>query len=103
MTERTTALSAELIAKVRALRELIGLSAQDLADAMTKQGFPTTRSVISNYENGRKESISVDFLNAAATALYTTLADLLTKPVVCPNCKGEPPEGFTCNVCGVTV
>jgi transcriptional regulator with XRE-family HTH domain len=100
MAEPTYPLSAEVIGKIRDLREMQKLSAQDLADRMTSAGFTISRSVISNYENGRKESLSIDFADAAARSLGTDLVTLLTMPPICPTCKGTPPAGFTCNACG---
>jgi len=93
-------LSAELIAKVRTLRKIQKMSAQRLTDAMTADGFPIQRSVLANMESGRVATVSVDFLAAAAKVLGTDLWTLLTQPVSCPQCKGEPPAGFTCNACG---
>lgn len=93
-------LSSELFVKVGILRKLQGVSAQTLADRMTAQGFHVIRSVIANGETGRVRSMSVDFASHAARALGLTLAELLTEPAECKACKGEPPAGFTCNMCG---
>lgn len=93
-------LSAELFAKIRTLRKIHGVSAQELADRMTAQGFEISRSVIANCESGRVRSLSVDQAEHAARALGTTLPLLVTDPANCPQCKGEPPAGFTCNTCG---
>ena len=93
-------LSAEVIAKVRALRRIKKMSGQALTDRMTELGYPIKRSVLANTESGRVASVSVDFADTAAQALGTDLVTLLTEPVSCPSCKGEPPVGFTCNTCG---
>jgi transcriptional regulator with XRE-family HTH domain len=93
-------LSAEMIRKVRALRKIQKVSAQKLTDAMAETGFPITRTVLANMEGGRVATVSVDFLAAAAKVLGTDIVTLLTQPVACPQCKGEPPAGFTCNTCG---
>jgi len=45
------------------------LSAQKLADACTKLGFPLDRSVISNFENGRRTTVTVAEVLALAKAL----------------------------------
>lgn len=92
--------SAEVVAKVRKLRQIQKVSAQQLADRMTELGFTISRGVLANIESGRVASVSVDFLDAAARALGTDAVALLARPVVCPACKGEPPAGFTCNTCG---
>lgn len=93
-------LSAEVIAKIRALRQIKKVSGQALADRMTELGHPIKRSVLANTEGGRVASVSVDFVDTAARALGTDMVTLLTEPVACPTCKGEPPTGFTCNTCG---
>lgn len=97
---KPSSLSADLIAKVRALRKIQGLSTQRLTDLMTAGGFPINRSVLANMESGRVAAVSVDFLDAAARALHTDLLTLLTQPAACPTCFGTPPAGFTCNTCG---
>ncbi len=96
----TAAISAEIIAKLRALRKIQKVSAQALADRMTELGYPIQRTVIANLENGRRAEVSIDHVLVAAQALGTTIAALLEAPVVCPKCSGEPPAGFTCNTCG---
>lgn len=92
-------ISADVIAKLRTLRKILGVSAQDMADRMTELGFPVLRSTLANAECGRKAALTLDY---AAQALGTDLAALMANPVACPSCKGEPPIGFTCNVCGTT-
>ena len=96
----TAPVSAEVIAKLRTLRKIQKVSAQMLADRMTELGYPIQRTVIANLENGRRSEVSIDHVVVAARALGTTVLALLEEPVVCPQCKGEPPAGFTCNTCG---
>ena len=96
----TAPVSAEVIAKLRTLRKIQKVSAQMLADRMTELGYPIQRTVIANLENGRRSEVSIDHVVGAARALGTTVLALLEEPVVCPQCKGEPPAGFTCNTCG---
>lgn len=95
-----SALSAEVVAKLRAHRIMQKMSCQTLSDRMTAAGHPVSRSVLANTETGRVEAVSVDFADAAARVLGTTLVALLGGPAVCPNCAGQPPAGFTCNTCG---
>lgn len=96
----TAPVSAEVIAKLRMLRKIQKVSAQMLADRMTELGYPIQRTVIANLENGRRSEVSIDHVVVAARALGTTVVALLEEPVVCPQCKGAPPAGFTCNTCG---
>ena len=44
---------------VRRFREERGMSAQDVAGACAKLGYPIARSVIANLENGRRSSVDV--------------------------------------------
>jgi transcriptional regulator with XRE-family HTH domain len=96
----TAIISAEVVAKLRALRKIRKVSAQQLSDRMAELGYPVARTVIANLENGRRAEVSIDHVVIAAQALDTTVEALLTEPVRCPSCKGEPPAGFTCNTCG---
>ncbi|HKW93133.1 MAG TPA: helix-turn-helix domain-containing protein [Methylomirabilota bacterium] len=96
----TAPVSAEVIAKLRALRKFQKVSAQTLADRMTELGYPIQRTVIANLETGRRSEVSIDHLVIAAQALGTTAMAILSEPVVCPQCKGEPPAGFACLTCG---
>ncbi|MEU1723670.1 helix-turn-helix transcriptional regulator [Nonomuraea sp. NPDC005692] len=51
---------ARMIAgEVRRHRQRRGLSAQQLADACEEAGFPIARSVLANFENGRRPTVSV--------------------------------------------
>jgi transcriptional regulator with XRE-family HTH domain len=93
-------ISADVIAKLRALRQIQKVSAQKLADRVSALGFPVSREVIANWESGKKATICVDFVVLAAKALDTTAEAILNEPVLCPSCKGETPAGFTCNTCG---
>lgn len=93
-------LAAELYAKIRTLRKLRRMSVQKLADQMVAQGYKITRSQAAAGELGFRQAMPIDFADHAARALGITLVELLTQPAVCQGCKGEPPAGFTCNVCG---
>jgi transcriptional regulator with XRE-family HTH domain len=95
----STPISVEVIAKLRALRQIHKFSAQKLADEVTALGFPVTRTMLANWEGGRKATLPVDFLVLAARVLDTTPEKILNEPVACPTCKGTPPVGFTCNTC----
>jgi transcriptional regulator with XRE-family HTH domain len=95
-------ISAEIIGRLRILRKLTRVSAQELADGITALGFPVSRSTIANSESERKATLSLDYAVLAAQVLGSDLGALLAGPAACPTCKGEPHPGFTCNTCGVT-
>ncbi|MGW5582821.1 helix-turn-helix domain-containing protein [Streptomyces sp. NPDC003857] len=97
MTER---ISEAVIQELTSIRRGRKVSQQELANRMTEAGYPIKRSVIANLESGRRVELSVDHLAIACKALgidATAILRQVTDP--CPNCKGEPPIGFSCNVC----
>ncbi|MEU1071842.1 MULTISPECIES: helix-turn-helix domain-containing protein [unclassified Streptomyces] len=87
---------------IRELRQGQGLSAQNLADQISEAGYPIQRGALANIESGRRKEIPIDFLVATVQALKVDLTGFLVMCglVICPSCKGRPPEGFTCNSCG---
>lgn len=95
-TDATEAFRAAL----RAFRKARGLSAQAVSDQLTEAGHLITRTSLSNYENGRSISISLDIAVGIAQILDVPLADMLL--AVCDQCGNHPPAGFTCNICGRT-
>lgn len=54
---------------VRRFRDERGMSAQDVADATVKLGYPIQRSVIANLENGRRSGVDLAELYILAKAL----------------------------------
>ncbi|WP_326797479.1 helix-turn-helix domain-containing protein [Streptomyces sp. NBC_01808] len=93
------AVSADVIARIRAYRIGRRMSAQKLADAITAAGYPITRAVISNQETGRVGTIPVDLVVAAAQVFGLSIAEMF-EGGPCPTCAGRPPAGFTCKACG---
>ena len=95
---------------------------QKLADRTDELGMPIQRSVLANFESGRRETVSVAELIILARALEVAPLELLIPAggvemtpgvtwspqdasqwfshLTCPACKDNPPEGFTCNTCG---
>ncbi|MGY4917489.1 helix-turn-helix domain-containing protein [Streptomyces sp. 900116325] len=61
--------AAVVAGELRRYREMRGLSAQQLADACARKGMPIQRSVIANFENGRRTSIGVAELLMFAAVL----------------------------------
>lgn len=61
---------AEVVAQqVRRYRKARGMSAQNLSDACTGLGLPIHRSVIANFENGRRAKLDLGELFVIALAL----------------------------------
>lgn len=55
--------------EVRRYRKARGMSVQQLSDAVSALGVPLQRPVLSNLENGRRHTVSVDEVLALAAAL----------------------------------
>jgi transcriptional regulator with XRE-family HTH domain len=72
-TSRTDSWPGELHKRValavKRARERRGISAQQLADTTADLGYPVTRNTLTNYENGRKQSLDVAELMVLAMAL----------------------------------
>lgn len=62
-------LSQSIAQEVRRNRERLGLSAQQLSDRCREIGLPIHRSVISNFENGRRGNLTIAELLVVAEAL----------------------------------
>lgn len=61
--------SQSVAREVRRNREMRGMSAQQLSDECSKLGLPIHRSVISNFENGRRGNLTIPELLVIARAL----------------------------------
>lgn len=105
MTERLdpNSLSAAVAARARAVRNMRGLSARELADRMTEAGCPMSRVTLASLETGRRAHVSVDELYAMAHVLTVTPEYLVTGVGSgCAWCNDAPPPGFACTACGQT-
>lgn len=96
---QTLPVSAEVIARVRKLRQDRNISARKLAELMAATGFPATRTSVAQGECGYLKAVSVDWVVAAAKALDVS-ADVIFRGPKCASCVDAPPQGFTCNACG---
>jgi transcriptional regulator with XRE-family HTH domain len=65
--------------RLRALREEAGMSQGEVADAMTRQGFPMHQTMIGKVEQN-KRPVRVNEAAALAAILGLTLPDLLADP-----------------------
>jgi transcriptional regulator with XRE-family HTH domain len=93
-------LNTIVIGNVRRLRKARKWSAQRLVEALAPHGVPlASRSVLANWETGRREGISVDDL-AALGAVFEVDPWSLTDTPHCLTCQGEPPAGYACLACG---
>lgn len=96
-----TAASQRAIRMIAAARQSLGYSAKEVSDQTARLGLPVSRSVIANFESGRRTSMTVDEMVVLARSLGLSLTKLLNSDD-CERCGGNPPAGFTCNGCGAT-
>ncbi len=78
-------LASVVAQELRRYREQRGMSAQQLADACTQAGMPIQRSVIANFENGRRASVGV-----AELLVFAHVLDIPPVSLICP--AGYEPE-----------
>lgn len=74
--------TARLAITIRYLRKEAGLSAQAVADGTASLHTKVSRMTLANLESGRLAALSVDQLDAIATALGVQVVDLLTGDAV---------------------
>lgn len=70
-------LARTMATEVRRFRQVRGMSAQQLADRCTELGMPIARSVLANFESGRRPTLSVAELLVIAQALRVPPAALV--------------------------
>lgn len=105
MVARTSpdTLSRNVMTNVRRMRRARGWLLQQLADALTAEGWKTSANLLSRSETGAKRAlITVDELYAYARVFGVTVGDLVADAPRCEHCDGEPPAGFVCATCGAT-
>lgn len=70
-------LARTMAGEVRRFRQVRGMSAQQLADRCAELGMPIARSVLANFESGRRPTLSVAELLVIAQALRVPPAALV--------------------------
>jgi transcriptional regulator with XRE-family HTH domain len=83
---------------LRTARTLQGRTQVEVAERLASEGFVCHQTKIAKIEQGTQEP-SLAFA-LALFRLFDTTPDVALGLADCPQCKGEPPEGFTCNTCG---
>lgn len=84
--------------RIRNIRKVRRITAEQLANGLTKNGYPVTRSILANYENARFKTLPVDLV-AAAMRFYGVTFDRLLNGPLCNGCDDAPPQTFICKVC----
>jgi transcriptional regulator with XRE-family HTH domain len=101
MGGRQSPIAGLVVANVRALRAQRRWSTADLAKRLP-DAVGLSRSTLANLETDRRDDVSVDELAGLAEAFGYPDPWALTLPIVppCPRCAGDPPHGFSCQLCG---
>jgi len=80
MTSQTETPHRAIAARVRKLRTDRGWSGRRLGEALSGVGVPWDRSIVANFENGRRPSVSVEEWLALAYVLDVAPMHLLVPP-----------------------
>jgi transcriptional regulator with XRE-family HTH domain len=88
--------------RIRAFRKTRRISAELLAEKLTKAGYPITRSALANFENGRFRTVPLDLVVAAMKVFEVGFGTFMQGPL-CGTCADKPPLGFGCQTCKRTM
>lgn len=91
--------SAQVADRMRAIRKRRRITVDRLAGGLTKNGYSVSRSVLSNYENGRFHTVPADLVAAAMKFFDMGYSAFMSGPL-CGACGDLPPHGFVCRTCG---
>lgn len=89
------------IRNMRTLRENKGWSTDRFSLEIVRAGHaPIPRSVLTNLENHRRSTLTLDEAFAIVDTLNTSLGWLCGYDgPSCTHCNDNPPEGYACKVC----
>src|SRR5690348_15947450 len=90
--------SEEISANIRRLREQRKMTWVELSERMGVLGHPILPLGLRRIVAGERR-VDVDEL-VALGAVFSVEPWSLTNPPSCAQCKGKPPEGFSCMSCG---
>lgn len=97
MTSQESVLVAA--ANIRRLRKELGITQEELGEQIGLSG--ATVSTFEASVRGRHPRVfTLAEIDSFAAALGVTPAELITPPVPCACCAGQPPAGMTCQECG---
>lgn len=98
---RQSPVTQHVVGNIKILRERMGMPVRRLAQGILEEGVYMTKHMWTFLELGRKETLSVDALCAAAKVLGTTPEYLIGNVgPACIHCGDAPPAGFQCVNCG---
>lgn len=81
MTQTPMAPHRVIAERVKALRRKRGWSAANLAEELVRVGIQWDRSIVANFENGRRATISVEEMLALACVLSVSPVHLMLPPL----------------------
>lgn len=87
--------------RIRAFRKTRRITGDQCAHGLTKHGYPITRSVLANYENGRFKTVPLDMVVAAMRYFQVSFSGFMTGPL-CNSCEDNPPQQYICKTCNRT-
>lgn len=102
---RSREVSTRVAANVRTLRRHRRWSVAELVKRLAQVGYVSSQSVLAARESNpsRQSRVTADELVALSVVLEVSLADLVSEQIeVCERCRGIPPAGFACLVCGAS-
>jgi transcriptional regulator with XRE-family HTH domain len=103
-TERPADAARAMSVNVRRLRQARGWTqveaARRFAEIHGEHWSNASWSQAEQSGGSRQRAWSVDELVSMARLFSVAVTALLPEVPACPQCKGEPPAGFTCNTCG---
>jgi transcriptional regulator with XRE-family HTH domain len=91
-------ISQEVAERLRAIRMTRGVIGDDLAKALTELGYPMSRGMLANIENGRFRTVPVDLVVTAMTYFDMNFGAFMRGPL-CSGCQDDPPVNFICALC----
>lgn len=84
--------------RLRQFRKTRRITAEQLAAGFTELGYPVSRSVLANYENGRFRTVPLDLVVTAMRYFDVSFTHFMTGPL-CNGCDDKPPLNFMCRIC----
>lgn len=92
------------IERIRTVRAFRRLTQEEVAEGITRFGYPMSKIQYRHFENGRRKEVPYDFV-VATTAFFNgaprggaDIYEFLYGPL-CRNCNDDPPRRYACLTC----
>lgn len=99
MTPSPLPLSSLIADRIRAFREVRGISGNAFAEGVTNAGYRLTRSTLANIETKRFKAFPIDLFDVVLEYLGVSYYAFFHGPL-CSACSDDPPKSMICAVCG---